>query len=122
MSLSAVPTRRPPVVALSDYLPRGESLTDAEFDVRHRLLSWVLFVWNALFTTISHGFGSWLWPTGFFSHASGQHDPWEWSIIHGVAVLAACAGVLVQMRFTEQDHRRTMSMRAELLEGNRKRF
>jgi signal transduction histidine kinase len=83
---------------------------------------WVPFLWNALFTVFSHGVGSFLLPSAFFEHASGQHHPWTWSLIHGVAVFAACAGVMVQMRFVEDDHRRAVSMRAELADGNRKRF
>ena len=83
---------------------------------------WVPFLWNALFTFFSHGVGSLLLPSAIFVHVSGQHHPWTWSMIHGIAVFAACVGVMIQMRFVEDDHLRTVGMRAELAEGNRKRF
>jgi signal transduction histidine kinase len=83
---------------------------------------WVPFVWNTVFTTFSHGIGSWLFPNLVFSHVAGRNDPWTWALIHGVAVLAACAGVMLQLRFTEDDHQRTVKLRTQLVEGNRKRF
>jgi signal transduction histidine kinase len=83
---------------------------------------WVPFVWNALFTVFSHGVGSLLLPEAFFAHYAGQHHPWTWGLIHGISVLAACVGVILLLRFNENDHRRAVAMRAELVEGNRKRF
>ncbi|HST66499.1 MAG TPA: ATP-binding protein, partial [Mycobacteriales bacterium] len=83
---------------------------------------WVPFLWNALFTVFSHGIGSAVLPDAFFSHTAGQHHPWTWSLVHGMSVLAACAGVMLLLYFTENDHRRTVRMRAELVEGSRKRF
>ncbi|PVZ11953.1 sensor histidine kinase [Actinomycetospora cinnamomea] len=62
---------------------------------------WFPFLWNIAFTVLSHGIGSAVAPNLIFNHLSGQGDPWLWSVIHGVSVLAACAGVLVFWRFTE---------------------
>jgi signal transduction histidine kinase len=198
------------VVALFDYLPRGNALSDSEFKVRHQFLQWVLllhlpgllvfglfrgfslnecveaivvpaaflvlsrllqsrrfaalaltaglstcsvvlvvlsggaieahfhffvtiglialyqdwvpFLWNIGFTVLSHGIGSLLLPDDLFAHLAGQHRPWTWALIHGIAVLAASVGVMMLLAFTENDHQRTVELRAELVEGNRKRF
>ena len=83
---------------------------------------WVPFVWNIGFTVLSHGIGSLFLPDDLFVHLAGQNRPWTWAVIHGVAVLAASVGVMMLLAFTENDHRRTVEMRAELVEGNRKRF
>ena len=83
---------------------------------------WVPFLWNALFTVFSHGVGSLLMPSAFFAHTAGQNHPWNWSIIHGVSVLAACTGVMLLLNFTENDHRRAIGLRQQLVEGKRKRF
>src|ERR1700759_1776999 len=50
---------------------------------------WLPFVWNIVFTTISHGIGSALVPTLVFNHPDAQANPWLWSMIHGGAVLLA---------------------------------
>jgi signal transduction histidine kinase len=64
---------------------------------------WVPFLWNVGFTVLSHGIGT-LWLGGLiFSHPAGQANPWLWSGIHGVAVLAACAGMVVFWRITEDE-------------------
>ena len=55
---------------------------------------WVPFLWNIAFTVASHGIGS-VWQSNLiFNHPAGQTSPWTWSTIHGVAVLAACVGVV----------------------------
>jgi signal transduction histidine kinase len=72
--------------------------------------NWVPFVFNIVFTTLSHGLGSLLVPTLMFNHHMGQMDPWLWSVIHGVAVLLACIGVSIFCRITEDEQR----MRAQL--------
>lgn len=64
---------------------------------------WVPFLWNVGFTVLSHGIGT-IWLGGLiFSHAAGQADPWLWSGIHGIAVLAACAGMVIFWRITEDE-------------------
>jgi signal transduction histidine kinase len=83
---------------------------------------WAPFVWNFGFTVLSHGIGSRFLPDDLFSHLAGQHRPWTWAIIHGLAVLAASIGTMMLLAFTERDHRRTVELRAELAEGNHKRF
>jgi hypothetical protein len=63
---------------------------------------WAPLLFNILFTVISHGVGS-IWQQSLiFSHPGGQTNPWLWSLIHGVAVLAACVGTTVFWRVTEE--------------------
>jgi len=56
---------------------------------------WLPFLWNIVFTVISHGLGSAVSRDLIFNHQAGQASPWVWSGIHGLAVLAACIGVVV---------------------------
>ena len=64
---------------------------------------WVPFLWNVGFTVLSHGIGTLWLGTLVFSHPAGQANPWLWSGIHGVAVLAACTGMVVFWRITEDE-------------------
>ncbi len=64
---------------------------------------WVPFLWNVTFTFVSHGIGTiWLGDL-IFAHSAGQANPWLWSGIHGVAVLAACVGMVIFWRITEDE-------------------
>ena len=63
---------------------------------------WVPFLLNILFTVLSHGIGSSLVPDLMFSHAAAQNNPWGWSLIHGVSVLAACVGVVLFWKNTDE--------------------
>jgi hypothetical protein len=63
---------------------------------------WAPFLCNIAFVVISHGIGSVWQKSLIFSHSSGQEDPWSWSLIHGVAVLFACVGMMLFWRFTEE--------------------
>ena len=63
---------------------------------------WVPFLWNVVFTVLSHGVGSALRTDLIFNHPAGQTSPWVWSAIHGVAVLAACCGVVIFWETTER--------------------
>jgi signal transduction histidine kinase len=76
--------------------------------------NWVPFVFNIVFTTLSHGLGSLLVPTLMFNHHMGQMDPWLWSVIHGVAVLLACIGVSIFCRITEDEQRKRAELAKEL--------
>ena len=71
---------------------------------------WVPFLWNIVFTVLSHGLGSLLGQNLIFSHPAGQTSPWVWSAIHGAAVLAACVGVVVFWRTTEDEQQKTLSL------------
>src|SRR3954470_15937993 len=62
---------------------------------------WAPFLVNIVFTVISHGIGSAWQRDLIFDHASGQSNPWLWSLIHGVAVLFACVGMMLFWRVTE---------------------
>jgi signal transduction histidine kinase len=85
---------------------------------------WVPFLWNIAFTVLSHGLGSAVKPTMMFDHLSGMEHPWRWSIIHGVAVLAACVGMILFWRTNEDEQQKTLRLTEELGEAeiNRRRF
>ncbi|MDD7964867.1 sensor histidine kinase [Actinomycetospora lemnae] len=75
---------------------------------------WVPFVFNIVFTTLSHGLGTLLVPTLMFNHHAAQHSPWVWSLIHGFAVLLACIGVAIFCKITEDEQRRRGALTKEL--------
>ena len=75
---------------------------------------WIPFLWNVLFTVASHAGGSAIAENLIFNHDSGQSHPWTWAVIHGVAVLAACAGVIVFWRSTEEQQQRSVKLTADL--------
>ena len=64
---------------------------------------WVPFLWNVVFTVLSHGIGT-IWLGGqIFNHPAAQAHPWLWSFIHGIAVLLACVGMVIFWRVTEDE-------------------
>ncbi|MFN2495906.1 MAG: ATP-binding protein [Pseudonocardiaceae bacterium] len=78
---------------------------------------WVLFLWNIVFTVLSHGLGS-AWQSGIiFNHLPAQTNPWLWSLLHGSAVLAACVGVVVFWRETENQQQKTLALTTQLAEA-----
>ncbi len=85
---------------------------------------WVPFLLNIVFTVLSHGIGSSLVPDLMFNHPAAQHQPWTWSLIHGVAVLAACVGVVLFWRTTEEEQQRSLRLTEQLsaAELSRRRF
>jgi signal transduction histidine kinase len=85
---------------------------------------WVPFLWNIVFTVLSHGLGSLLGQNLIFNHPAGQTSPWVWSAIHGVAVLAACIGVVVFWRTTEDEQQKALNLTRQLSQAeiNRRRF
>jgi signal transduction histidine kinase len=85
---------------------------------------WVPFLWNIVFTVLSHGLGSLLGQNLIFNHPAGQTSPWVWSAIHGVAVLAACIGVVVFWRTTEDEQQKALNLTRQLSQSeiNRRRF
>jgi signal transduction histidine kinase len=85
---------------------------------------WVPFLWNVGFTVLSHGIGS-VWRSNLiFNHPAGQTSPWVWSGIHGLAVLAACCGVVIFWETTEREQRKTLALTRQLAEAEitRRRF
>ncbi|WP_343961150.1 ATP-binding protein, partial [Pseudonocardia alaniniphila] len=66
---------------------------------------WAPFLFNIIFTVISHGIGSAWHQTLIFNHPAAQANPWLWSAIHGVAVLLACVGMTLFWRVTEESQR-----------------
>jgi signal transduction histidine kinase len=85
---------------------------------------WVPFLWNVMFTVLSHGLGSALRTDLIFTHPAGQTSPWVWSGIHGVAVLAACCGVVIFWETTEREQRKTLELTRQLADAEitRRRF
>jgi signal transduction histidine kinase len=85
---------------------------------------WVPFLWNVGFTVLSHGIGS-VWRSNLiFNHPAGQTSPWVWSAIHGLAVLAACCGVVIFWETTEREQRKTLDLTRRLADAEitRRRF
>jgi signal transduction histidine kinase len=78
---------------------------------------WVPFVWNVVFVVVSHGLGNTFAADLMYNHAAAQNKPWTWAIIHGVSVLAACAGVIIFWRNVEQEKQRSEALTAELGEA-----
>ena len=78
---------------------------------------WVPFLWNIAFTVLSHGFGSAVRTDLIFNHHAAQASPWTWSAIHGIAVLAACVGVIVFWKHTERDQLKALALTRELSEN-----
>ena len=85
---------------------------------------WVPFLWNVVFTVLSHGLGSVARTDLIFNHPAGQTSPWVWSAIHGVAVLAACCGVVIFWETTEREQRKTLELTKQLADAEitRRRF
>jgi signal transduction histidine kinase len=87
---------------------------------------WVPFLWNVAFTVVSHGLGT-LWISNLiFNHPAAQAHPWLWSIIHGVAVLLACVGMVIFWRITEEEQTEKEALGRRLItadaEIGRRRF
>ena len=85
---------------------------------------WVPFLLNIVFTVLSHGIGSSLVPDLMFNHASAQQHPWQWSLIHGGAVLAASVGVVLFWKNTEEEQNRSLALTKQLTDAeiSRRRF
>jgi len=64
---------------------------------------WVPFLWNVVFTFLSHAVGTIWFGALIFNHPAAQTNPWLWSFIHGVAVLFACVGMVIFWRITEDE-------------------
>ena len=74
---------------------------------------WTLFLFMILFTTASHVVGSYWQRDLIFSHAAGQANPWLWSLVHGVAVLVACIGILLLWHLTDDVQEKIIVARRE---------
>ncbi len=85
---------------------------------------WVPFLWNIVFTVVSHGLGSWLQRDMMFNHPAAQNSPWLWSAVHGIAVLAACTGMVIFWRVSEdeQQEREALAKQLSDAEIGRRRF
>jgi signal transduction histidine kinase len=78
---------------------------------------WLPFLWNIVFTVISHGVGSAWSQSLIFNHQSGELHPWTWSAIHGAAVLAACVGVVIFWRTTEDEQEKSVQLTKALADA-----
>jgi signal transduction histidine kinase len=85
---------------------------------------WVPFLLNVLFTVLTHGVGSMWLQTLMFNHPAAQANPWLWSLVHGVAVLLACVGVMLFWRVTEDEQNQKDDLTRKLADGEiaRRRF
>jgi signal transduction histidine kinase len=85
---------------------------------------WVPFLLNIVFTVLSHGIGSSFVPDLMFNHTSAQEHPWQWSLIHGAAVLAASVGVVLFWKNTEDEQNRSLALTKQLTDAeiSRRRF
>jgi signal transduction histidine kinase len=83
---------------------------------------WVPFLWEIVFTVLSHGLGSGFQSNLIFNHHAAVHNPWLWSLTHGIAVLAACTGVVIFWRTTEDEQRKSMRLSRQLGEAEVSRF
>lgn len=75
---------------------------------------WAPFLFNILFTMVSHGIGSAWQQNLIFGTSAGAANPWLWSLIHGVAVLFACAGMMSFWRVTEDSRREKDALSRQL--------
>ena len=59
-----------------------------------------------------------------FNHPAAQADPWLWSLVHGVAVLLACVGVMLFWRVTEDEQNEKDDLTRKLADAEigRRRF
>ncbi|HEX8927520.1 MAG TPA: ATP-binding protein, partial [Actinomycetota bacterium] len=85
---------------------------------------WLPFLWNIVFTVMSHGVASAWGQNLIFDHKAGETHPWTWSAIHGVSVLAACIGVVIFWRTTEDEQEKSVQLTQQLAdtEINRRKF
>jgi len=87
---------------------------------------WVPFLWNAAFTTVSHGVGSIWAPELIFNHPAAQQHPWVWASIHGIGVFIACVGMVIFWRITEDEQNEKEELGRQLItadaEIGRRRF
>ncbi|MDT7641473.1 MAG: hypothetical protein QOC83_5761 [Pseudonocardiales bacterium] len=83
---------------------------------------WVPFLWNIGFTVLSHGLGSVYKTDLIFDYPAAQQNPWVWSGIHGAAVLAACVGMVMYWRVSEDDQRERFELTKKLASAERRRF
>jgi signal transduction histidine kinase len=75
---------------------------------------WIPFLWDVMFTVLSHGIGSAIGATLIFNHSAGQNRPWTWAFIHGTAVLAACVAQIILWKQTEDEQQHNIALASEI--------
>ncbi len=85
---------------------------------------WAPLLFNIVFTVLSHGIGSAWQQSLIFDTAAGQANPWLWPLIHGIAVLSACAAIMLLWRVTEDSQwdKDVLTRRLADNEINRRQF
>jgi signal transduction histidine kinase len=85
---------------------------------------WVPFLWEITFTVLSHGIISALKPDLMFNTMAGMDHPWRISFVHGFAVLAACVGIVLFWRTTEDEQQKALELTRRLgeAEAGRRQF
>jgi hypothetical protein len=83
---------------------------------------WIPFLWNIALTVLSHGLGSSVRSDLMFNHHAAQASPWQWSALHGLAVLAACVGVVIFWKYSEREQLRSAALARNLNEGEAERL
>ncbi|GAA1876585.1 hypothetical protein GCM10009836_67460 [Pseudonocardia ailaonensis] len=78
---------------------------------------WVPFLWNVVLTVLSHGIGTLVASNLIFDHPDAQENPWLWSAVHGIAVLFACAALVIFWRITEDEQVARAELGRELLQS-----
>ncbi|SDG57051.1 Signal transduction histidine kinase [Pseudonocardia oroxyli] len=79
---------------------------------------WVPFLWNVLFTGVSHAVGTIFFPTLIFNHPAAQQNPVLWSCIHAFGVLLACVGLVIFWRITEDEQSEKQELGRELVRAD----
>ncbi|MGE3286628.1 MAG: sensor histidine kinase [Pseudonocardia sp.] len=133
-----LPGRRPPAIAVTTGLVYAATvlvvITAGSIEAHFHFFviigfiaiyqDWAPFLVNITLTVLMHGVGSAWRQDLIFSHAAGQASPWTWSVLHGSAVLAACIGMTMFWRYTEdsQNERNTLAMQLADAEIGRRKF
>ncbi|MHA6792867.1 ATP-binding protein [Pseudonocardia bannensis] len=85
---------------------------------------WVPFFVFTLLMVVMRGVGAELRPDLIFNHPAAQAKPWLWAFLHGSAVVAACIGVMVFWRITEdqQNEKKELDRKLADSEIGRRQF
>ena len=79
---------------------------------------WIPFLWNVLFTGVSHAVGTIFFPTLIFNHPAAQENPVLWAGIHAFGVLLACIGLVIFWRITEDEQSEKHELGRELVRAD----
>ncbi|WP_214368567.1 ATP-binding protein [Pseudonocardia sp. H11422] len=85
---------------------------------------WVPFLVFASLMVLMRGVVAEFRPDLIFNHPAAQAKPWLWALLHGSAVVAACIGVMLFWRITENQQNEKKALSRELADSEigRRRF